>query len=357
MNFFKALSLLLFIAQVSILWGQGTSPTYSITPKKGVEGQVISLKLSASNGVFNCQSSFPLKEVKINRNTITLRYIHENPGGPCILLLDPYNSPDPIFELPKLKAGKYLVSRNLTYKCLQEPPYCRIAETIELVDTLVIYSETDYSGDFWYFNPTQVKENTPFTLSLLNPKMGDCNDIFSNQSISYDKKNISLSFVAHKTKRLCIVDNHPHGPQFEMKGLAKGDYNVFATNLPSCAVCAPKADPCIICDIAVAPLYVGTLHSGSFVSALNHSQIDWHKMLLSIKGNQILIEDLPFSQFQGEVYLTNIRGEKINAKVNFNEGERKVELTHQVTSSGSYRVVFETNKGSILISIPVQLTR
>jgi len=358
-------SLMLMWAVLVVHSASGYAPKvdYGFAPLKAIAGQPVHIQLTASPNSFSCASEYPLKEVIIKENIITLRYIHEvNPLVACILIFDPQMLFGPNFEVPALDSGTYEVYRNETYTCLQSIPACMIPEIFELMGTLTITAENNFDESFWYFNPVNPEPDTDFALQLLNPDKGSCNDYFTNLASQQPDGYISLSFVSRikNPKVDCIVDNHPNGPQFAVEGMPKGSYNVFITELPPCAVCLPNVVICAICPIYVVPVYLGRItvgDDGMQTHLKQFAEIRRINIGVSLNSRSVTRTGLPSEWVNESVTLWNSLGKKMPVQISTLESTSIQIDLRETPPKGIYHIVIGNNKNnSRVLALPINVS-
>ena len=234
----------LLVGMVASIAAQ-TPFTYSLVPPRAAPDSAFTLWLLSQG--FICATRFTHHNVTVNppdagRGTLTLSFLpEEDPAVKCAESPGAVYGPD-FRPIPPLKAGDYEVIAIRKRRCQVEPPYCRIPDFPEPAGILRVAK----GGSGWFVKPRQVRPDRPFTLQLLNQKYGNCNFAFTDSSlkVGVSPKEIHItSVIRHCPERLCLVDLHPHGPSFPVKGLAAGSYLVHFREARACEVLNPPCEP------------------------------------------------------------------------------------------------------------------
>ncbi len=345
-----------FVATISLLGliQLGLSQVnFTAVPTSVPAGLKANLKLDSPSGTpsqFSCASEFPLKETIVEKNNIILRYIHViRPDVMCIMEVDMYGKYAPVFDLPALEAGEYTILRNETYECLQQEPACKIAEILDSVGVLNVVAENQFSENFWYLDKKVVLKEKASEISVLNPSKGSCNDYFTNQSVQVNGNTITLSFASRRNDDIvCITDQHPSGPTFELPALTAGSYKVMVADMPPCSVCEEGVEICAICDIAIIPMYIGNLR------AVEENSLD-----IKIKTNKLPAKLGEIKQSKGiitlknlpeaiQVDLTNPAGKKVVSQNKTIQGGVEISYNPQNISGPHYLIIRDSLSSQIL---------
>jgi hypothetical protein len=188
---------------------------------------------------FNCGTTYSHHDVKIEwpEKRITLSFLPtHDPEAVCPAVYMPYG---PEFEMQPLAAGSYAVYARALAPCMVGPGVvCQMEAVPEFAGTLTV------GRGGWFLQPEQVSAKTPFTLHLLNQAYGNCHTSFSHENLQSHGGALYASFVVRQNfDHECITDIRPHGPSFEVKGLAAGKYPVYAMPQPACRYGDP---PCFV---------------------------------------------------------------------------------------------------------------
>ncbi|MDB5103802.1 MAG: hypothetical protein JWP91_1491 [Fibrobacteres bacterium] len=227
--------------------------TYAINPSKADAGKDFELDLLSYG--FNCGTSFDNLAVNAAGNVLTLSFLdHEKPGVICPAIYKPYG---PAFKVAGLKAGAYQVKAYRLPACYP----CKMAGETSEAGTLTVGPATERTG--WFLKEGTAYAGKPFSLQLLNEKLGNCGTSFSHKSISAQQGAIYASFLVEDDPNIvCIADIHPYGPAFDMQALKAGAYPVYVTEMLPCQVTAP------ICAVKLMPILSDTLIVAQSLSVL-----------------------------------------------------------------------------------------
>lgn len=244
---------------------------WHIRPVKTLSQKPFDLAV-VSNRYGNCQSSFYGQSLSVDADR---RVIHVSFGVEthidrvCIQDVRPHG---PTFSAPALKAGKYQVMVSVLPACAipLEPngPICMIAiQPVAAAESLTVVDENDPLRRGWFVQPVSVHANADFKLSLLNYAYHPCIFKFTHPSLVIEDKTIKARFAVERTgNEVCTADIRAGGPEFPVRGLAAGDYQVYVSTPAACLFAAAP------CDIAEPmPELADTLHVLSASSLMPRS--------------------------------------------------------------------------------------
>jgi hypothetical protein len=108
----------------------------------------------------------------------------------------------------------------------------------------------------WFIQPAKVEADMAFALRMLSYQYGNCWTGFSHTTARVQNHNIYLEYVkTTDTTHVCFADLRPHGPGYDMPGLAAGRYPVYAIERMACEFANP---PCMLL-VPVVQVLVDTL--------------------------------------------------------------------------------------------------
>ncbi|MBF0433529.1 MAG: hypothetical protein HQK83_19785 [Fibrobacteria bacterium] len=221
---------LLFILVLSLFsvftQAQGDLITgFVLNPDSVEEGQ--EFKLSLKSFRYTCGTTFSELKVQVDNNKIYLTYLPMNDLDVlCPLVLMPYG---PTYDITALTPGQYEIYAVILPDCYP----CELTPKTVLAETLTVTAKEERA---WSITPDTMAENKAFNLRILNSKYNDCNYAFSRVRAEINDKDITLSFVNTEimTFILCKDIVSPWGPSVDIKGLEKGNYNVYVVEEPAC---------------------------------------------------------------------------------------------------------------------------
>lgn len=251
-----------------------------LQPSIAEAGAAFTLKIRSFR--YDCGVTYANRAYSRTGNRIAVRYVPtEKKGAICPAIDAPYG---PDFDAPALPAGRYEVYATPLAVCQVKEPPCDLAEREERVGILTVGKPEDAD---WFIRPSTVQAGKDFDLQILSEKYGNCHTSFTHTSLATQDNRIGATFVIETDPTIeCIVDIHPHGPSFPVKGLKAGLYPVTVVQMPACAYEKP------ICPmVPPMPRVVDTLVvTGTMdVTPGNGSAMDASGPQAFLSGNRIRV--------------------------------------------------------------------
>jgi hypothetical protein len=241
---------------------QGPSEAFFPSPARAEAGKPFALGIMSFR--YNCGTEFSHASFTRQGDALDFRFVaRENPAAICPAVIAPYG---PSFHLPALPAGRYRLTATALHPCLVAPQPCEIAEKREDAGILTV-GRAD-SG--WFISPASTPAKRAFTLRILSDRYGSCQTSFSHQDLAVQDGKIVATFVIETdTQRVCVLDERPHGPAFQVQALEAGKYPVHVIEAPACAYRQPIC-PWLPPEMTAALVDTLTVTSGSSLAGHPH---------------------------------------------------------------------------------------
>ncbi len=235
--------------------GAASDSAWHITPTttashRGFELQAVSRRYD------DCGYEFGRNTVTVDsagKSISILTAVASHPERVCIA---PSSPTGPKVKVPALPMGNYSVYVSVVPDCaIPDSPsgiVCKIALPKPEVAAEMLKVTDGKTDTEWHIKPTSLPANQEAEFQAVNALYGSCQSEFTAASVSVDQSQHTVSILTSVTEHpdhVCITNVSPWGPKVTLPKLSKGEYSVFVSVVPSCAIAKDPNSP--ICEIAL----------------------------------------------------------------------------------------------------------